>query len=166
MAHTKTKHAAPGLPMCGPSHVVPHDSTTPARAQCCLFCLFLDRVPHTTMAHARLCGPCAFLSFRPRATHGSRVTVRKREGTPRCERQRRENQNTEQTKRATSQKSKTKKAKHTAPGQSQLNFSNRMGSGDPGLYGRVCVATIAIGIYRHHPIAEQPSQAGSGRGEL
>ena len=88
LAHTKTKHAAPALPMCGPSHVVPHDSTTPARAQCCLFCLFLDRVPHTTMAHARLCGPCAFLSFRPRATHGSRVTVRKREGTPRCERHR------------------------------------------------------------------------------
>ena len=63
LAHTKTKHAAPALPMCGPSHVVPHDSTTPARAQCCLFCLFLDRVPHTTMAHARLCGPCAFLSL-------------------------------------------------------------------------------------------------------
>ena len=112
LAHTKTKHAAPGLPMCGPSHVVPHDSTTPARAQCCLFCLFLDRVPHTTMAHARLCAnergwPMCFSQFVDRVPHMAHARL--------CanERARHVANGTEQTKRAKSQKSKRANKTHS-----------------------------------------------------
>ena len=112
------------------------------------FSQFIDRMPH--VAHARLCA-------NERARHVANGT--------------------EQTKRAKSQKNKRANKTHSiGPSHVVPHHSTTPARATlTSLFGweavilacmAVCVATIAIDIYCHHRTAEQPSQAGSGRGGI